>query len=259
MAKIKHISASFWSDPFIENLTPTQKLLFLYLITNEKTNLLGIYELSIKKISFETGIKKDDIEKALKEFEKLKKVKYLNNYVVLINYMKHQTFNTNMKISAIDTYNALPKELKNNDVNIDKTNPLKAFEMLLNHKFNIAKSNNPYIEMGKLDIEPLPLVPTVKVKYYREFKHLKLTLDEFNKLNLKYSKEDIDDILDSIENYKRNTTYNSLYLTSCKWLKKNKQELASGGGKSFTETVFKEKHSKILETLKQADEVKKIE
>ena len=94
--------------------------------------MLGIYESSIKKISFETGIKRDDIEKALKEFERLKKVKYVNNYVILINYMKHQNFNTNMKKSAIDVYNSLPNELKVKGVTISKSNPLEGFETLLN-------------------------------------------------------------------------------------------------------------------------------
>lgn len=133
MAKLRSVSTAFWSDPFIEDLTPNEKLLFLYLVTNEKTNMLGIYESSIKKIAFETGLKKEEVNKALKGFERVNKVKYINNFVILINFMKHQNFNVNMKKSAIDVYNNLPKELKNNNLDISKTNPLKGFESLLNH------------------------------------------------------------------------------------------------------------------------------
>lgn len=55
-------------------------------------------------------------------------------------------------------------------------------------------------------------------KIYRKFKHLSMSFFEFNKLNQKYSKEQIDRIIDAIENHKKNTQYNSLYLTANKWL-----------------------------------------
>jgi hypothetical protein len=55
---------------------------------------------------------------------------------------------------------------------------------------------------------------------YRQFAHLKLTQEEFEKLNENYTKEAIDEILDNIENYKKNKDYTSLYLTANNWLKK---------------------------------------
>jgi hypothetical protein len=77
---------------------------------------LGVYEVSIKKIAFETGIDKLTVEKALKRFERDGKIKYAVNRVILYNYLKHQSFNFNMKKSAIDCYNNLPIELKDNDL-----------------------------------------------------------------------------------------------------------------------------------------------
>lgn len=60
-----------------------------------------------------------------------------------------------------------------------------------------------------------------KEEIYRAFKHLKLTIDEFKKLNEVYLKEDIEMVLNNIENYKTNNKYSSLYLTSLNWLKKD--------------------------------------
>lgn len=155
MAKLRSLSTAFWSDPFVEDLEPKEKLLFIYLITNEKTNMLGIYESSNKKISFETGLTIEEVFNGLKAFEKIEKVKRIGNYIVLINFMKHQNYNTNMKKSAIDTYNSLPKELKSNSLDVVKDKPIKGFESLLNHygmvrkievEYEVEKESNLYIE-----------------------------------------------------------------------------------------------------------------
>src|SRR5574343_582586 len=59
-----------------------------------------------------------------------------------------------------------------------------------------------------------------KGEVYRKFKHLSLSMKEFDKLiMLGYDKNQIDYILDGIENYSNNKKYVSLYLTCTKWLK----------------------------------------
>jgi len=62
---------------------------------------------------------------------------------------------------------------------------------------------------------------------YRAFAQLSISNQEVEKLLEKYSIEQIDEVLDSIENYKGNKKYTSLYLTATKWLAKMnpKQEM----------------------------------
>jgi hypothetical protein len=110
--KLRLVNTRFWEDPFIEELTPTEKLLFLYLLTNPLTNMLGIYEISIKRICYDTGITKENIEKGLKRFERVRKAFIMDNYLILPNFLKNQSLNDNMKVGVIKLFKSLPISLK---------------------------------------------------------------------------------------------------------------------------------------------------
>lgn len=112
MSKRRSVNTYFWSDNFTVDLEPIEKLLFLYLLTNEQTNMLGIYELHIRRISFDTGIDKDKIASIFAHFEESQKAKYCDGYVILLNFIKHQSFNANMEQSAVKTWNNLPKNIR---------------------------------------------------------------------------------------------------------------------------------------------------
>ena len=92
MSKNRYINTKFWSDNWIADLDPVEKLLFLYLITNEKTNICGLYELPLKYMAVETGIDKEMIIKILKRFQKEKKIFHYNGWVAISNFIKHQNY-----------------------------------------------------------------------------------------------------------------------------------------------------------------------
>jgi hypothetical protein len=62
---------------------------------------------------------------------------------------------------------------------------------------------------------------TSEQEVYRKFAHLSMSNTDFDKLELLYHKSDIDNILDKIENYAKNKSYVSLYLTAFNWLKRD--------------------------------------
>lgn len=58
-----------------------------------------------------------------------------------------------------------------------------------------------------------------KEDIYRKFDHLSITLSDYQKLCSIWETEEVIQVIDSIENYKNNTKYKSLYLTVRSWLK----------------------------------------
>ena len=112
MSKLRSVNTHFWNDNFIIDLDPIEKLLFLYLLTNDATNMLGIYELNIRRIAFDTGIDKDMVRKIFERFQKAGKATYKDGYVILHNFTRHQSYNENMKKSAIASFNDLPESVR---------------------------------------------------------------------------------------------------------------------------------------------------
>lgn len=71
------------------DLDPTEKLLFLYLLTCERSTLAGVYELPVKTMAVETGIESEMVRKILSRFEEDDKVKYEEGWVAIKNFLKH--------------------------------------------------------------------------------------------------------------------------------------------------------------------------
>lgn len=101
MSKQRMINTRFWVDPWVqEELNSMDRLLFLYLLTNDQTNLSGIYEISNYKMCFETGIEKETLLRAM--FPRLApKVFREGNWVILINFPKHQNTNNPSIVQGI--------------------------------------------------------------------------------------------------------------------------------------------------------------
>jgi hypothetical protein len=90
MSKQRMVRDSFWTDSYVERLTPDEKLLFIYLLTNPQCNIAGIFELRSKRIAFETGYDIEVVKNILGRFAKDEKIFLFEDWIVLINSPKHQ-------------------------------------------------------------------------------------------------------------------------------------------------------------------------
>jgi hypothetical protein len=133
VTKNRMVSTKFWSDNWIvDELNPLDRYLYLYLLTNEHCSLCGIYEISLKTVSFETGIEKDEVRRMLERLSP--KVHYTQGWIYLVNYLKHASSNPNMLKGAARELNEVPENILREFQQFTDLSGfyLKAFETLSN-------------------------------------------------------------------------------------------------------------------------------
>jgi hypothetical protein len=231
----RSVNTRVWADDWFENLSPAEKLLWLYLLTNSYTNMLGIYEISIKRISFETGLGQTQIENTLEAFERVRKAFYWDGFMFLPNWMKNQSMNTNMLKSAEKNFN----DLTNTLITKLKENGFEGFESLSNgsvilpkKEIEIEKEIEKEIE-GEKDkkithtqfelnwIKADEKEYNYILKYFPKLLKMKHPIrpEEHNKLCQKFTAKKVSQIYGQMENKPDLVKkYDSAYLTAHNWL-----------------------------------------
>ena len=201
--KSRSIQTKFWYDTWIETLNMSEKLLYLYFLTNPLTNLLGVYEISLKRISNESGISKDTIQKALKRFERDSRIIYDDNFIIITKFLKNQKLNPNMQLNVESLFDALPKCLRNKILN----NGLEGFESIRNGLLKLKGKEKGKLKL-KREIETKKeydsAIKDIVIEYY-EFQYQRdpLQLKEWitNKENLINDSCDVIDKLQRLDGF----------------------------------------------------------
>lgn len=202
MAIFRNIQMSFWTDTkIVDDFTPEDKFLYLYLMTNQHTNLCGCYEISLKQVSDETGYTKERVEKLLKRLEEKHKVivySRITREILIVNWHKYN-WTTSVKFRV-----PLEKEIrnvKNADFKGYLSNLLYGSDTVsipyqygsdttvtdtdtdINNNSNNSNSNS----------DPK--------KIYGEYKHVRLTEKEYEKLVSDYGKREALDAIRFLDEY----------------------------------------------------------
>lgn len=110
--KTRVIYTKFWKDDYILSLSPTEKLVFIYLISNEHIGLNGVYELSDKVMGFETGVAPSQLKDIQERFERDRKFVFALNHVMVVNCEKYNQYKGSINEKAKETeYSLIRKEV----------------------------------------------------------------------------------------------------------------------------------------------------
>ena len=102
MAVFRKIHVTFWSDSFVAELTDKEKLFYIYLLTNERTTQIGVYEITKRQMSFDLGYSINTVSELLQRFIKLNKIAYneSTNEVSIRNWNKYND-NKSVKVQVL--------------------------------------------------------------------------------------------------------------------------------------------------------------
>lgn len=142
MAKSRLINTRFWIDDYVSNLDPSEKLLFLYFLTNPYTDICGVYEVPLKHVALETGLDKEMVIKILARFKRDGKIFYQNGWVAIKNFAKHQQDNPKVKKGIELGFLKAPPELIDS-LSID-------YGELSHSNSNLNSNSNPNEETSNL-------------------------------------------------------------------------------------------------------------
>lgn len=135
------MSTNFWSDSYIESLKPQEKLLYIYLFTNESSTLSGVYQIKKSRMIDDTGLQENILLDYLDKFTNDNKIKYQDNWICVKNTLKNQVLN-NFKIGI-----GIARELEKVPLFIkdfiDTNSLCIAYQYLIyRYSISISKSNS---------------------------------------------------------------------------------------------------------------------
>lgn len=229
MATQRYISTSFWDDAWVQTLKPSEKFLYLYLMTNPLTNIAGVYKITIRRMCFDTGYDEKTINGILKKFKIDKKVYLFDDYLIIPSWPKHQKWQVKKTIkSGIEAIlKELSKEVLSYMISIDYLYPIDTLP--LNYTYEPSYIDSDIDSDIDIDIDyeekntqtQNQEKKSIKASY-GEFGKVRFTDEEFLKIEQKHGKAKAELIIEKLDSFKaaKGKEYKSDYAAVSQWVAK---------------------------------------
>lgn len=101
MMALRSIDQRYWTDPYVESLSATEKLVYIHLFSSAHTNLVGVFQASRRMIAFQTACPGPDVDAALERFRRDGKAIIDGGEVWLASYIRHQCTSSPKMVAAM--------------------------------------------------------------------------------------------------------------------------------------------------------------
>ena len=110
MSQTRYIKNEIWDDEWFYDLDPVEKLVWLFLLTNNRCNIAGVYKMNMKWGARLTGLDTDIFPKILKRLEDAGKVHLHDDWLFIVNFTKHQAENPSVRAGIVRILKEVPGE-----------------------------------------------------------------------------------------------------------------------------------------------------
>lgn len=249
----RYIKDTFWTDSYIESLSPDYKLVFVYLLTNPQMNVAGVYEIREKRIAFETGYDIEVIQNILKRFEEDGKIIYQDDWIIIVNFFKHLSLGSK-------TAEGVNRIIEKAPISIMSHFSMENVENTKGDTYSVYVLDTPYIphtrgmvsgvSSCKLKVSSNKLEVKKEKKEKNEFGEMgkvKLTEEEYQKLIERFGEDNVRELIFELDTYiaSKGVRYKSHYATMLNWAKR-KYDQAKGSNRYQVADLRKQNNEEVL-------------
>lgn len=155
--KTRIIHTRFWQDNFVTNLSYKEKLTFIYLLTNDRVGLTGMYELPDKYIKVDLDLTQGEVDSIKEKLSKAGKIYFWNGWVKILRHDKFNSYKgKKIEPALVRELAMIPNEIiEFNNTSIDTSidgssdTPNNHNTKTINNKLKIINNNINTINVKK--------------------------------------------------------------------------------------------------------------
>jgi len=184
--KTRIIYTKIWEDEYFYSLDDKEQLAFLYLLTNSRINLSGIYELNDANLILWLRSTNEKIQQIKTKFQNDNKFIFYQGWVKVVNYDKYNSYSGNLnEVAKIKEINLIPQHI------------LKELDTLsIPYQYPIDTSSNKKSEIrNKKSEEAIEILEHYNATFSKTYKTSKVWFNNFATWREIYSVQEIKDAI----------------------------------------------------------------
>lgn len=172
--KTRIIQTRYWDDQFVNEAHYLTRYLYIYILTSQYINISGIFQLTINKILFETGLDKKQFSIAEKELRDAKKIIFIDGWVFVLNARKNNKYeNSPMNSSCYENeVEKVPSGVMDSfklyqNSSMDTTMDSSIKQEIINNKQEINNKYNNRELVTEVDFEEIAVKYKVPIAFVK--------------------------------------------------------------------------------------------